>query len=182
MSWVGARWLAAGLTGPLLSAVAILAVLVFVGLLAAREAERWNLAMLAAFAYLAGGLLGHWFPIGSTSWLGSSILVLAVGSVACLLGGLAAPRVLLPGRWPWLLAWLYVLGWGLAAVWAGSPSLLKGWAGLGLVLFGALLAGWVAAWRRGELGLSSTAQATDLFLMAANLMLSALVVVNGAVH
>jgi hypothetical protein len=177
---VGRRWLAPGLTGGAALVGEIMALMAFAGLLALRAVDNWNLGVLSVFAFLAGGFLGVWFPPQSTAWLKGDVVVVLVGVSAILLGRSAATKGSPPGRWIWLAAWVYALGWVAVAAGQDSTALARVWAAAGLTIFGALLAVWVAVWRRGELAGSTTAGAVDLYLLAVNMLLTALILVGRA--
>jgi hypothetical protein len=177
---LGVRWLSPKLNGGIVLVSGIVALLVFVSLVVLRPPEPWTLGLLAAFAFLAGGFLAAWFSPASIAWPRAAFLVAVVAVIAALVGTSPAPRILPPGRGLRVAGWAYALGWGAMAASQRFNGLATVWAGLGLLLFGGLLAAWVAAWRRGDLAKSPAADAVDLYVLTANLLLSALILIGGA--
>ncbi len=154
----------------------LLAVALFLGLLVLWEVAPWNLALLGAFALVAGAILGRWTGPEGGLWARAALVALAgltlSGAVGRRLAGLAARAG--PGLWP--LTWLYLLGWVLWAFWQPLPWLPLLWGGLGLALFLALSAAWFARLETRLQRHPPTTLACELYLYALNLALAAQVV------
>lgn len=151
----------------------LLAVALFLGLLVLWEVTPWNLALLGAFALVAGAVIGRWTDSGGGLWARAALVALGAltlgGAAGRRLAGVAA-RV---GHRLWPLTWLYLVGWLLWAFWQPRPWLPALWGSLGLVLFVGLSAAWFATLETRLHSHPSTTLACELYLYALNLALAA---------
>ncbi len=168
---VGARILAGRLPAAWYAA-AIVALLLFLALLTFKQTRGWNTGLLAAFAAVAGGFAGAFFP-DSVGWGGAAAGGMLGLSVLISRGRWAAGALI--GRLCWLLSWVYVAGWPILLFIDVPRVFLLGWAAGGLVVFAGLASCWFASrlWR----GQGGTPAAIEIYLIGLNLLLAGAAVV-----
>lgn len=151
-------------------AAAIVALLLFLAVLTFKQTPGWNTGLLVAFAAVAGGFVGAFFP--ATASKAGAIVVVLLGLSALLSRGRWASRAV-TRRLFWMLSWLYIAGWPVL-LFAGAPMTFRlGWAAGGVVVFIGLATAWLAArsWQ-GSAGQAGTAAGIELYLIGLNLLLA----------
>lgn len=168
MSLAGWLWLGSRIKGALVPPLWVCLAGFYAALMVFKQTQGWNLGLLGIFALLAGSALGSWqlaTPANGWGALGGVVgFTAACGAVGLLLGA----RLVWPVRLFWFVSWLYLIGWVILGLWPTGDRWFGPWAGLGVFLFGGLLIGWFAAWRRPT-GPSGTSAAIDLYLLTASL-------------
>lgn len=168
----GMRWLRTlviGLNGAVMAGLGLLA---FLGLLTFKKTRGWNVLLLGFFSVIAGAVIGASLPVMAANWwesaLRAGLAALAGGVTGAAFGaklaGLSKPL--------WVLAWIYLVG--LLLIWAGRAWDVRAesWGLAGAAVFTGLVSVRVARWRSGGLATSSAAEAADLVLLMANLLLA----------
>ncbi len=171
---LGAAALAPRLTATSIVPVGLLGLLLFVAMMTFKRARGWNTALMAAFSFVGGGALSWIFEgrVGGT-WLGAVASAALVLAFAAVLGRRAGPRLVGISAWLWLLSWIYLFGWVVAAVLNPPGDWIRAWAVGGLIVYGGLSTAWFAGLDPWAPDPSGTAWAIDVALLGFNLAIAA---------
>lgn len=180
-SAVGALWLANAVPSSLRLVLLLLAALAYVGLLALRKTPGWGTAMLIGFGGITGLVLGQWFPVqGEGVWGSAVALGLGLLGLAFLVGRAAGSSMVWSQPILWGLSWIYLAGWIGLALWAEGGAYVLPWAGLGLVVFSGLAAGWSASLDPDDPASRHPGPAADAYMLGLNLVVAARLVIQTA--
>jgi hypothetical protein len=171
---LGAAALTPRLTGNSILPVGLLAVLLFVAMMTFKRARGWNAGLMVAFPFVGGGVVSWLFQgrAGGT-WLGAITSAAVILVLAAVLARRVGARLAEVGAWLWLLSWVYLFGWVVAAVLSLPTGWIRAWGVAGLLVYAGLSAAWFAGLDPSAENPSGTAWAIDVYLLGFNLAIAA---------
>jgi hypothetical protein len=159
----------------------LVGLLLFAGLLTFRRYKGRNLALLLGLALVVGALIKSELGAGdSPAWTGAAMLTIALMALAAFIGNALRGRLRRTGFIQWLLACVYLAGWGLGGLFDPPEWLRILWTSAGLVIFGSLAAVWFSQLKPEEIppGGLAVGLGADLYLLGLSITVGAQVLLT----
>jgi hypothetical protein len=151
----------------------LFAALAFAALSIFKRSSLWRLTLLFNFTILLGGILALLSPgLRGFTWLLDLLWAVFILVMAAALSSYVRTISQRIRQLSWLLAWVYLLGWGALAIGQASEAQRFGWAGFGMGVFAIVALAWFDHVKGRLEEQAGSPLAFELYLLGFNLALA----------